>query len=316
MGLTVCWSNSLWLNLNPLRQCRFSKTPSVAGNQKLTADLKITEIYGKAQTQPTRSIYCKLQGTDFEERTSPAEVKREIEKCYELIGRLGRGVVYLGSARFGPEHPHFVRSFELAKGIASLLDATTWSGAGPGLMDAITKGALEAGKPVGGFKIGKEAGQWTATDVHSYPPLDSYLTCRFFSARKHGLVDAGVRAVSSDRTAFVALPGGIGTLDEVFEISALIQLERIGSMLPVPFLVMNYDSFYSKLLGFIDDCEGWGTVSKGEVTSLWRVCNTNLEALAYLAEYYGLPDTEGYRSVTQLGEGNKTVSSSSKIDVQ
>lgn len=45
-------------------------------------------------------------------------------------------------------------------------------------MDAVTKGALEAGKPVGGFKIGKEAGQWTATNIHPYLPLDSYLTCR------------------------------------------------------------------------------------------------------------------------------------------
>lgn len=62
--------------------------------------------------------------------------------------------------------------------IASLLDSTTWSGAGPGLMDAVTKGAMEAGKPVGGFKIGKEAGQWTATNIHPYLPSDSYLTCR------------------------------------------------------------------------------------------------------------------------------------------
>lgn len=47
-------------------------------------------------------------------------------------------------------------------------------------MDAVTKGALEAGKPVGGFKIGKEAGQWTATNVHPYLPSDNYLTCRYF----------------------------------------------------------------------------------------------------------------------------------------
>lgn len=62
--------------------------------------------------------------------------------------------------------------------IASLLNCTSWSGAGPGLMDAVTKGALEAKKPVGGFKIGKEAGEWTATNFHSYLPSDSYLTCR------------------------------------------------------------------------------------------------------------------------------------------
>ena len=45
-------------------------------------------------------------------------------------------------------------------------------------MDAATKGALEAGKPVGGFKIAKEAGEWTASNFHSYLPPETYLTCR------------------------------------------------------------------------------------------------------------------------------------------
>lgn len=111
-------------------------------------------------------------------------------------------------------------------------------------------------------------------------------------------MDAAARATSSDKTAVVALPGGIGTLDEAFEILALIQLERIGSVLHVPFLLMNYDSFYSKLLEFIDDCEGWGTVSNGEVASLWRVCDSNSEALVYLAEYYGISHTDEGKSIT------------------
>ncbi|KAH9804051.1 cytokinin riboside 5'-monophosphate phosphoribohydrolase [Citrus sinensis] len=172
--------------------------------------------------------------------------------------------------------------------IARLLDCTTWSGAGPGLMDAVTKGAMQAGKPVGGFKVGKEAGEWTASNFHPYLPLETYLTCRFFSARKHGLVDCAVRNDSCDRTAVVALPGGVGTLDEMFEILALIQLERIGSELPVPFLVMNYDSFYKKLFDFLGDCEDRGTVAKDEVASLWKICDSNSEALSYLAEFYDL----------------------------
>ena len=49
------------------------------------------------------------------------------------------------------------------------------------------------------------------------------------------MLDAAVRSSSSDRNAVVALPGGIGTLDKVFEILGLIQLEWIGSELPVPF---------------------------------------------------------------------------------
>ncbi|XLS44902.1 hypothetical protein HN51_001767 [Arachis hypogaea] len=70
--------------------------------------------------------------------------------------------------------------------IANLLDCTSWSGAGPGLMNAVTQGALQAGKPVGRFKIGKEVGEWTASNYHPYLPLENYLTCRFFSARKQG----------------------------------------------------------------------------------------------------------------------------------
>ena len=50
------------------------------------------------------------------------------------------------------------------------------------------------------------------------------------------MVDAAVRSSSSDRIAGLALPGGIGTQDKVFEILALIQLEWIGSELPFPFL--------------------------------------------------------------------------------
>ncbi|GMP49592.1 hypothetical protein CsSME_00016526 [Camellia sinensis var. sinensis] len=52
------------------------------------------------------------------------------------------------------------------------------------LMNATTKGALQAGKPVGRFKISKEAGEWTATNFHLYLPSEMYLTCsREFSHR-------------------------------------------------------------------------------------------------------------------------------------
>ncbi|XP_027343594.1 probable cytokinin riboside 5'-monophosphate phosphoribohydrolase LOGL3 [Abrus precatorius] len=256
----------------------------------------------KSSKQKTlqRAIFLsKHESIELDERKSPDEVREEIKKCYELINRLGRGVVYLGSSRMGSDHSHYVLAQGLAKDIANLLDCTSWSGAGPGLMDAVTQGAMLAGKPVGGLKIGKEAMEWTASSFHPYLPSENYLTCRFFSARKHGLVDAVVRNDSFDRTAVVALPGGIGTLDEMFEILALIQLERIGSKFPVPFLLMNYDSFYSKLLDFLNDCEGWGTVSDGEVESLWKVCNSNSEALDYLTDFYCISSSDREKNVTK-----------------
>ncbi|XP_028777879.1 probable cytokinin riboside 5'-monophosphate phosphoribohydrolase LOGL5 [Neltuma alba] len=242
----------------------------------------------------------KQESIEFDERKSPDEVKEEIKRCYELINRQGRGVVYLGSSRMGPSHSHYMRAQELAKEIANLLDCTSWSGAGPGLMDAVTQGAMQAGKPVGGLKIGREPGESTSSNVHPYLPSETYFTCRFFSARKHGLVDAAVRNNSSDKTAVVALPGGVGTLDEMFEIMGLIQLERIGSKLPIPFVLMNYDSFYSKLLDFLDSCEDWGTVYKGEVASLWKVCESNSQALAYLAEFYNISCNDPRKKETAL----------------
>lgn len=243
----------------------------------------------------TKVRSSKIEPTDytqeFRKRSSADEVCIEIQKCYQLVHNLGRGAVYLGSSRIKPDHHHFLQAMELARETAGLLECTTWSGVGPGLMDSIIKGALQAGKPVGGFKIAKEAGEWTSSNFHPYLPLDTYMTCRFFSARKHGLVDAAVRNNLTDHTAIIGLPGGIGTLDEIFEVLTLIQLKRIGSKYPVPFILMNYDGFYSKLLQFIDTCEKWGTVSHGEVDSLWKVCNCNLEALEYLADFYDIPES-------------------------
>lgn len=119
-------------------------------------------------------------------------------------------------------------------------------------------------------------------------------------------MDAAVRSSSTERTAVVTLPGGVGTLDEMFEILALIQLQRLGSALPVPFLVMNYDSFYTKLFEFLDDCENWGTVSKGEVAALWRVCNNNTEALTYLAEFYNLHQSKEHKQINESSRSCST----------
>lgn len=225
---------------------------------------------------------------EFTTRSSADEVRKEILSCYELVQKLGKGVVYLGSSRTQPGQSHFLQAMELAKEVSLLLDCTSWTGVGPGLMDAVVKGALKANMPVGGFKISREAGEWTKSNIHPYLEEHVYYTCRFFSARKHGLVDAAVRNHPSDRTAFIALPGGIGTLDEIFEILTLIQLQRIGSTYPVPFLLMNYDGFYSSLMEFLSTCKLWGTIAEGEVEKLWKVCDSNKEALQYLADFYSI----------------------------
>lgn len=233
---------------------------------------------------------------EYSTRQSPDAVRKEILDCYKLINKLGRGAVYFGSARTDVSHLHYLKSKELAHEVALLLKCTSWTGAGPGLMDAVTRGAIGAQQPVGGFRVAKEGGVWVESSVHPYLATETYFTCRFFSARKHGLAEAGVRNSAVDRTAFVCLPGGIGTLDEVFEIMTLIQLNRLGSAFPVPFLMLNYDDFYTHLLRFMATGQDWGTVRPGEFESICRVCTSNVDALEYLADFYGVPQHDrGFR---------------------
>jgi predicted Rossmann-fold nucleotide-binding protein len=222
------------------------------------------------------------------QRESPEAVAAEMRACYDVVERMGRGAVYLGSARVPEDHPHFAAARALARDVAETYDCTTWSGLGAGMMEAVTRGGMDAGKPVAGFMILLEAGgARQASRKHPYLPPETYHTASFFSARKHGLVDAGVRVEENSRTAFFALPGGVGTLDEIFEVLALFQLKRMGSNFPVPFVIMNYDGCFDGLLKFLEtDMVQYGSLRDNELETHWRACSTNEEALAYLREFY------------------------------
>lgn len=63
-------------------------------------------------------------------RDSAAAVQQELLACYALIERLGRGVVYYGSARLRRESPHWRTAVQLGEQVARLLGSTTWSGGG------------------------------------------------------------------------------------------------------------------------------------------------------------------------------------------
>ncbi|KAL4854982.1 ADP-dependent ribose-1-phosphate kinase [Chlorella vulgaris] len=219
-------------------------------------------------------------------RDSAAAVQREMLACYSLIERKGRGVVYYGSARLKQDSPHWDRAVQLGRDVAQLLGCTTWSGGGPGMMEAATIGALSVGKPVGGIRIQREAG--TTVRTASYLPANSQVFCRYLSSRKVALVDSGVRMKESDHTAYLFLPGGLGTMDELFEILTLVQLKKLGSSHPVPVVLIDYDGFYSGLLQFLRACDANGTVGAPELRDL-IVAQDNAGVLQVLMSYYNLP---------------------------
>ena len=73
-------------------------------------------------------------------RDSASAVQKEMLEAYALIERLGRGVVYYGSARLKSTSAHWDRARALGRDVAKLLGCTTWSGGGPGMMEAATLG--------------------------------------------------------------------------------------------------------------------------------------------------------------------------------
>ncbi|KAL4458429.1 hypothetical protein ABPG75_013294 [Micractinium tetrahymenae] len=247
-------------------------------------------------------------------RDSAAAVQHELLACYSLIEQKGRGVVYYGSARLKQNSPHWARAVELGREVAALLGCTTWSGGGPGMMEAATLGALEAGKPVAGIRIQREAG--TKVLTASYLPPGSQVFCRFLSSRKVALVDSGVRMKESDRTAFIFLPGGLGTMDELFEILTLVQLKKLGSKFPVPVILVDYDGFYASLMQFLKACDENGTVGAPELQDL-IVAQDNAGVLDVLRQYYlgeaPRSPSKTFRASTYLADGEAAAVSAKKL---
>jgi len=223
---------------------------------------------------------------EAQHRRSARLMYAEQLQAYSLIQKLGRGVVYFGSARMQPGQSHYEQARILGRDVHRLLGSTSWSGAGPGLMEAPLYGAREDGGQVGGIKIILEAHECEFEQkISDVFPVGNVVSCKFFGPRKVGLIDACMRVSAADKTALVVLPGGFGTNDEFFEFLTLKQLQKLGSEHPVPVLLMNYDGFYDRMIDHLHHCVRSGTLAQKNM-ELFTVCNANDDAIAYLEEVY------------------------------
>ncbi|TQJ38123.1 hypothetical protein FBY33_0115 [Arthrobacter sp. SLBN-112] len=146
----------------------------------------------------------------------PARMERistEIDAGFRLLsGRLGKAVAVFGSARPAPDDPRYAAARTMGARFAEAGFAVI-TGGGPGLMEAANRGATEAG----GTSIG--LGIELRHEQSLNPYLDASMTFRYFFARKLMFVRYA--------SAFVVLPGGFGTLDELFEALTLVQTGKI-----------------------------------------------------------------------------------------
>jgi uncharacterized protein (TIGR00730 family) len=143
-------------------------------------------------------------------------------------------VTVFGSARFKDGHPYYELGRAVGAGLARA-GFTVMTGGGPGIMEAANRGAKDAG----GFSVGCNIE--LPQEQRPNPYLDRWITFRHFFVRKVMLVKYSY--------AFVALPGGFGTLDEVFETATLIQTRKIQEF---PLVLMGKD-FWRPLIEFLRD---------------------------------------------------------------
>jgi uncharacterized protein (TIGR00730 family) len=129
-----------------------------------------------------------------------------------MLHFVGPCVTVFGSARFRTDHPYYELGREVGARLARRGFAVM-TGGGPGIMEAANRGAKE----VGGRSIGCNIE--LPHEQRANPYVDRFITFRHFYVRKVMLVKYSY--------AFIALPGGFGTLDEMFEIATLVQTGKV-----------------------------------------------------------------------------------------
>jgi uncharacterized protein (TIGR00730 family) len=145
---------------------------------------------------------------------SAVRIFLEFLRAFQSLRLEGPCVTVFGSARFREGHPHY----ELARALGRRLAEEGYvvmTGGGPGIMEAANRGAREAG----GRSLGCNIRLPEEQQPNRY--LDEFIQLEHFFVRKVMLVKSS--------SAFVVMPGGFGTLDEVFEVITLIQTGKLES---------------------------------------------------------------------------------------
>ncbi|MGI6455281.1 MAG: TIGR00730 family Rossman fold protein [bacterium] len=161
-------------------------------------------------------------------------IMAEFSESFEVMGNMPDAVSVFGSARTPESHPMYQQARQLGKRIAQEGFATI-TGGGPGIMEAVNRGAYEEN----GISIGMNIELPLEQKPNDY--LTTQLDFRYFFIRKVMLVKYSV--------AFVIFPGGFGTLDELFEALTLIQTRR---MRPFPVILYCKD-YWEGMMNWIRD---------------------------------------------------------------
>lgn len=175
---------------------------------------------------------------------------------------LGPCVTVFGSARFKEGHPDYELSRKMGSEIARL-GFNVMTGGGPGVMEAANRGAREAN--------GRSIGCNIMLPMEQYPNpyLDVWHDFKYFFVRKVLL--------SKYSYAFVVMPGGFGTMDELFEALTLIQTSKTK---PLPVIIFGKE-YYRKLYEWMEHMADYGTIDREDL-DLFFFTDSVDEAIEYI----------------------------------
>jgi len=198
------------------------------------------------------------------------KIMAEFVEGFEKLSRIGPCVSIFGSARTQPDSPYY----QVAEEIATLLVAKGYgviTGGGPGIMEAGNKGAREAGGKSVGLNIDLPFEQ-----THNpYIDADKLMNFDYFFVRKLMFIKYA--------QGFIVLPGGFGTLDELFEALTLIQTHKIGKF-PI---IMVGKSYWGGLMDWLrQTVQVTESNISPEDLDLMQVVDTAADAVQVIEDFY------------------------------
>ncbi len=198
----------------------------------------------------------------FAEFCTLLRVMRDFLRGFRTLHFVGPCVTIFGSARVTPDDPHYELARKMGAAVTRL-GFTVMTGGGPGIMEAANRGARE----VGGRSVGCNIELPFEQVSNAY--LDRCVRLHYFFVRKALLVKYSY--------AFVVMPGGAGTLDELFEALTLIQTGKIKNF---PIVIMGTD-YWKELIGFIEKMAERGKIGPADLSLIFATDSVE-EAIAHI----------------------------------
>lgn len=222
------------------------------------------------QVPQLRAIPSRERSTSLKARESwhILGIISEFIEATERLAEIRPAVSIFGSARVRPGHRWYELTVELARMLSDAGFAVI-SGGGPGIMEASNRGAHAGASPSVGLNIELPHEQ----GGNHYQDIS--VNFRHFFARKV--------AFAKYATAFVAVPGGFGTLDEVSEVLTLIQT-RMGRRIPV---ILVDSAFWQGLIGWMRDALAANGLIDGTDLDLVKLVDEPAQVVEAIFDFYG-----------------------------